>query len=168
MSRRSSPSAVSVNSDTLLALDNQFCFALHSASRLVVRAYRPALTELDLTYSQYLVLLVLWEWARTRYPRPTVCELGKRLELDSGTLTPLLRRLEQKGLLVRTRSREDERELLVQLTPEGKALKHRARRVPLSLLEQSVIPLHEIMQLRDQLKRLRTAMVRRSVLAEPA
>jgi DNA-binding MarR family transcriptional regulator len=148
-----------MNTDALLDLDNQFCFALHSASRLVVRAYRPALSELDITYPQYLVMLVLWEWARTCQPRPTVSALGLRLDLDSGTLTPLLRRLEQKGLLVRERSTADERELFVRLTSAGQAMKQDARKVPLSLLQHSVLPMPEILKLREQLKRLRSAML---------
>ena len=144
--------------DDLLELDNQFCFALHAASRLVVRSYRPALSELDLTYPQYLVMLVLWSWARNPPARPTVSALGARLDLDSGTLTPLLRRLEQKGLLVRKRASEDERELFVHLTRAGRALKQRAVKVPLSLVGKSPIPLDEIVQLRDQLKRLRATL----------
>ena len=158
---RKLPQAAAVNADALLSLDNQFCFALHSLSRLVIRAYRPVLSELDLTYSQYLVMLVLWEWARTQHPRPTVGELGQRLDLDSGTLTPLLRRLEQKGLLVRERSTHDERELFVRITAAGRALKSLACRVPLSLLEDSVIPLEEMTELRDRLKQLHTAMLER-------
>jgi len=165
MPRRQPSSAAAltaVSTDTLLDLDNQFCFALHSASRLVVRSYRPALEELDITYSQYLVMLVLWKWSRTRHPRPTVSELGSCLDLDSGTLTPLLRRLEQKGLLTRERSNDDERELLVRLTSTGQAMKQRARKVPLSLLQHSVMPLQEIMKLRDQLKQLRAVLSRRA------
>jgi DNA-binding MarR family transcriptional regulator len=150
-----------VDADALLSLDNQFCFALHSLSRLVVRAYRPVLSELDLTYSQYLVMLVLWEWDRARNPRPTVGELGQRLDLDSGTLTPLLRRLEQKGLLRRERSQEDERELFVRVSAEGRALKSLACRVPLSLIEHSVMPLEEMTKLRDQLKQLHATMLER-------
>jgi DNA-binding MarR family transcriptional regulator len=144
--------------DLLLALDNQFCFALHAASRAVVRTYQPLLRELDLTYPQYLVLLVLWEWERTDHAHPTVRELGKRLDLDSGTLTPLLRRLEGKGLVTRERSAADERELFVQLSAEGKALKQQACQVPLSLMQQSPIPLHEVVALRDQLNRVRAAI----------
>ena len=144
--------------DALLALDNQFCFALHAASRVVVRAYRPMLRELDLTYSQYLVLLVLWEWARDKHPRPSVRELGERLDLDSGTLTPLLKRLESKGLIKRERSTEDERELLVHVSARGKALKQQACQVPLSLIKSSPISLPEILALRDQLKRVRAAL----------
>lgn len=164
MAPKNSVSAAQV--DALLALDNQFCFALHSAARLVVRAYRPVLRELDLTYPQYLVLLVLWEWAREAHPRPTVKELGERLDLDSGTLTPLLRRLESKGLLTRERSANDERELLVHLTREGKALKQEACKVPLSLIEHSPIPLQEILGLRDQLKRVRAALAGQDLESE--
>jgi DNA-binding MarR family transcriptional regulator len=144
--------------DALLSLDNQFCFALHAASRIVVRAYRPLLNELDLTYPQYLVMLVLWEWDRNKEPRPTVRELGARLDLDSGTLTPLLRRLEVKKLIVRERSRSDERELLVRVTAAGAAMKREACKVPLSLIQNSPVPLSEIVSLRDQLKRVRAAL----------
>jgi DNA-binding MarR family transcriptional regulator len=144
--------------DALLSLDNQFCFALHAASRLVVRAYRPVLRELDLTYPQYLVLLVLWEWDRMKEARPTVRELGERLDLDSGTLTPLLRRLESKHLIVRERSTGDERELFVRVTASGAAMKHKACKVPLSMIQNSPIPLTEIVSLRDQLKRVREVL----------
>lgn len=145
--------------DALLSLDNQFCFALHSAARLVVRAYRPVLQELDLTYPQYLALLVLWEWERARHPRPTVSELGERLDLDSGTLTPLLRRLEAKGLIIRERSTGDERELFVRVTATGSVMKQKACKVPLSLIQQSPIPLTEMVSLRDQLKRVRALLL---------
>lgn len=144
--------------DALLSLDNQFCFALHAASRMIVRAYRPVLRDLDLTYSQYLVMLVLWEWERTKEPRPTVHELGTRLDLDSGTLTPLLRRLESKRLVARERSHSDERELFVRVTAKGAAMKHKACQVPLSLIKSSPIPLNEIISLRDQLKRVRSVL----------
>jgi DNA-binding MarR family transcriptional regulator len=151
--------AVSANVvNQLLELDNQICFALHSTARQIVRAYRPALEGLGLTHPQYLVMLVLWGWARDREPRPTVKALGDRLMLDSGTLTPLLKRLEGRGLLKRTRSKTDEREVLVQLTSSGAALKKRAARVPMSLLKQSPLPLRELTELRDGLKRLRSAL----------
>jgi DNA-binding MarR family transcriptional regulator len=144
--------------DAVLELDNQFCFALHSTARRVVRAYRSALGELDLTYSQYLVMLVLWQWDNEDFDTPTVTALGERLGLDSGTLTPLLRRLEQKELIARERTSEDARELHVRVSPAGRALKVLARRVPVSMLEQSNIPLPELVQLRDQLKRVRDAL----------
>jgi len=154
----SKASLARIDSNVLLDLDNQLCFALHATARQVMRAYRPVLSELGLTHPQYLVLLVLWAWARDREPRPTVKALGARLELDSGTLTPLLKRLENRGLVTRTRSTEDERELFVQLTPAGLALKKRARCVPTSLLEHSPLPLSDIVRLREQLKRLRLAL----------
>ena len=147
-----------LNTDALLELDNQLCFALHAAARQVVRAYRPVLAELELTHPQYLVLLVLWAWARDREPRPTVKALGARLALDSGTLTPLLKRLESRGLLSRTRSTVDERELFVQVTPAGMALKRRAARVPVTLLQRSPLCLDDVIRLRDQLKRIRVAL----------
>ena len=146
------------NTDALLELDNQLCFALHAAARQVVKAYRPVLAELELTHPQYLVLLVLWAWARDREPRPTVKALGARLALDSGTLTPLLKRLESRGLLSRTRSTADERELFVHVTPAGMALKRRAARVPVTLLQRSPLCLDDVIRLRDQLKRLRVAL----------
>lgn len=146
------------NDDGLLELDNQLCFALHATARQVVKGYRPILAELELTHPQYLVLLVLWAWAREREPKPTVKALGARLALDSGTLTPLLKRLEQRNLITRTRSDEDEREVFVHLTPAGSALKKRARKIPVTLLRQSPIPIAELISLRDQLKRLRAAL----------
>jgi len=109
----------------LLRLDDQLCFALYAASRALTRAYADLLGPLGLTYPQYLVLLVLWE-----QDGATVKRLGERLALDSGTLTPLLKRLEQQRLLTRRRGAEDERVVHVQLTADGKALKSKARRVP--------------------------------------
>ena len=148
--------------DDLLDLDNQLCFALHATARQVVKAYRPVLAELELTHPQYLVLLVLWAWARERQARPTVKALGERLALDSGTLTPLLKRLESRGLITRTRSTEDERELFVHLTSAGLALKKRAHRVPVTLLRQSPLRITELVRLRDQPKKLRAALAEAS------
>lgn len=145
--------------DGVLDLDNQFCFALYAASRHVVRAYTEALKELELTYPQYLVMLVLWEWSRDRYERPTVKALGERLDLDSGTLTPLLRRLESKGVIARQRISADEREVFLRVTPAGSKLKRRARQVPLNMLKQSPISIAQITKLRDQLKVFRPAAV---------
>lgn len=142
----------------VLELDNQLCFALHATTRRVIRAYQDELSRIDLTYPQYLVMLVLWGWERARNPRPTVSALGERLDLDSGTLTPLLRRLEAKGLLVRERSRFDGRELFVRTTPAGRALKRTAQRIPVSLVARSPIPVEELVALREQLKRLRAAL----------
>lgn len=164
MSIADASSATSSGVD-LLELDNQLCFALHSAARQVIKSYRPALAELGLTHPQYLVLLVLWAWARNNEARPTVKALGARLALDSGTLTPLLKRLEARGLVRRTRSQRDERELFVQLTPAGLTLRKRARRVPETLLRESPIPLLELIKLRDQLKKLRAALTENSAVS---
>lgn len=111
-----------------LRLRDQLCFALYSASRAVTRAYAPLLEPLGLTYPQYLALLVLWE----RDGR-SVRELGDELGLDSGTLTPLLKRLEQQGIVIRTRDEQDERVVRIHLTDDGRALKARARRIPEAL-----------------------------------
>jgi DNA-binding MarR family transcriptional regulator len=107
-----------------LQLDNQLCFALYAASRAVTSAYRDALSELDLTYPQYLALLALWE-----NDGITVSTLGTRLQLDSGTLSPLLKRLDVAGLVERRRSSEDERRVTVHLTPRGLALREHADQV---------------------------------------
>jgi DNA-binding MarR family transcriptional regulator len=111
--------------DEQLQLDNQLCFKLYAASRAVIRAYKPMLDQLGLTYPQYLVMLVLWEWQGQPPALPNVKALGERLLLDSGTLTPLLKRLEQQGLLRRKRSLSDEREVHLGLTPAGCALRER-------------------------------------------
>src|ERR1700755_817226 len=108
-----------------LALDRQLCFALYSASRAMTAAYRPLLTELNFTYPPYLVLLVLGEDGET-----TVGRLGERLQLDSGTLSPLLKRLEANGFVRRERSLDDERQVEVALTPAGRRLERRAQRIP--------------------------------------
>ena len=117
-----------VPADELLKLENQMCFPLYACSKEVVRRYTPYLDKLGLTYTQYLVMLALWEYGPT-----TVGELGERLYLDSGTLTPLLKKMEAKGLLERKRNAGDERRVTIELTDEGVALKERARDVPLSM-----------------------------------
>ena len=108
-----------------LRLDNQLCFPLYACSREVIRRYKPVLDEIDLTYTQCIAMLVLWERRSV-----TAKELGCRLYLDSGTLTPLLKKLEAKGLLTRRRSAQDERSLIVAITPEGEALRERAAHIP--------------------------------------
>lgn len=108
-----------------LKLENQLCFPLYACSRKVMKLYHPYLSELNLTYTQYICMMVLWEMRKI-----SAKELGNRLFLDSGTLTPVLKSLEKKGLLRRYRSSEDERVLLVEITPEGEALKERAVDVP--------------------------------------
>ncbi|MBO6039862.1 MAG: MarR family transcriptional regulator [Oscillospiraceae bacterium] len=108
-----------------LKLENQLCFPLYACSREIIRQYKPFLDELDLTYTQYITMLVLWEHGSL-----TVKELGQFLFLDSGTLTPLLKKMEAKGLISRRRDREDERSLIVSLSEEGEAMKDRALTVP--------------------------------------
>ena len=108
-----------------LKLEHQMCFPLYAAARKVTGLYTPILAELDLTYTQYIVMLVLWEKDEV-----SVKEIGERLFLDSGTLTPLLKNLEKKGLLTRNRSKEDERVTIAKLTEEGKALREKALKVP--------------------------------------
>jgi DNA-binding MarR family transcriptional regulator len=114
-----------VSDDDVLRLDNQLCFMVYRLHRGITDLYRPVLSELGLTYPQYLVMLVLWEGEPL-----SVQEIGHRLSLDSGTLSPLLKRLESAGLISRSRSRVDERSVEVSLTAEGQGLKERARRVP--------------------------------------
>nr|WP_305080716.1 MarR family transcriptional regulator [Microbulbifer sediminum] len=131
------------------------CFALYAASRAMTRAYQPMLRDLDLTYPQYLVLLVLWEWdaaaARGESPDSGVGALGRRLMLDSGTLTPLLKRMEQRGLVSRQRAPRDERVTLVAVTDSGRALKPRARHWVEQQLESSAVTREEVASLRGRL-----------------
>jgi len=138
-----------------LHLDEQLCFALYNAQRAVTRAYAPLLEPLGLTYPQYLVLLVLWE--RDGLP---VKQLGERLALDSGTLTPLLKRLEHQGMVERRRGELDERVVHIHLTDRGRALRSKARKIPTELACRagydvaSERSLHELMRLRDELTQL--------------
>jgi DNA-binding MarR family transcriptional regulator len=136
-----------------LRLDLQLCFALYSASNQITRLYRPLLAPLGLTYPQYLAMMVLWE----RAPR-TVSELGQALRLDSGTLTPLLKRLEASGLVDRARDPHDERRVQVGLTPAGEALKARAAHVPAALVCQLGADLEEFVGLREKLQSLSRRM----------
>jgi DNA-binding MarR family transcriptional regulator len=112
----------------MLRLENQLCFPLYACSREIVKKYKPFLDELDLTYTQYITMMVMWERKQMN-----VKELGECLYLDSGTLTPLLKKLEQKGWVSRARAREDERVLIVTLTPEGAKLRDRALDVPVQM-----------------------------------
>lgn len=133
-----------------LQLDDQLCFKLYAASRAVVRAYKPMLDQLGLTYPQYLVMLVLWEWHQVAPAQATVKALGARLLLDSGTLTPLLKRLEQQGLLIRQRSIRDERAVNLQLTEQGVQLRGRALPLKARLICESGADLNELDELRAQ------------------
>ena len=112
----------------VLKLENQLCFLLYASSREIVKRYKPLLDKIDLTYTQYIAMLVLWEKKQL-----TVKELGECLYLDSGTLTPLLKKLESKGLVTRVRSEKDERSLVVTLTQEGEKLKEQAVEIPLQI-----------------------------------
>jgi MarR family transcriptional regulator, organic hydroperoxide resistance regulator len=132
-----------------LALDRQLCFALYAATRAMTQLYRPVLDDLGLTYPQYLVLLVLWERESA-----TVSELGAALALDSGTLSPLLKRLEAAGLVTRTRARTDERSVRIGLTETGAALRERAACVPGQLARAVGMPAAEVEELRRTLVRL--------------
>ncbi|SDU98904.1 MarR family winged helix-turn-helix transcriptional regulator [Pseudomonas mucidolens] len=141
-----------------LSLDNQLCFKLYAASRAVTRAYKPMLEQLGLTYPQYLVMLVLWQWQETAMPQPTVKALGERLLLDSGTLTPLLKRLEQLALIKRRRSASDEREVHLSLAEAGMALRERVQPLKARLLCESGVDLSQAEVLRRGLDQLLTQL----------
>ena len=133
----------------LLLLDSQICFPLYAASREVNKQYHPFLTELNLTYTQYLVMLVLWE--KTPLSEK---EMGIRLHLDSGTLTPVLKSLETKGFIVRSRSREDERVVCVVLTEEGAAMKEKAAHIPEAIRASVPLSDEEAAVLRSLLRKI--------------
>lgn len=137
-----------------LSLDHQLCFKLYAASRAVTRAYKPMLEQLGLTYPQYLVMLVLWEWHQATPPQPTVKALGERLMLDSGTLTPLLKRLQQLALVKRERSALDEREVHLSLTEAGAGLRERVLQLKTRLLCDSGVDLNQADALRHGLDQL--------------
>ncbi|NAO99772.1 MarR family transcriptional regulator [Halomonas sp. MG34] len=133
----------------ILKLDNQICFQLYATTREMTKRYRPLLEELNVTYPQYLVLLVLWETDRI-----SVKALGKRLFLDSGTLTPMLKRMEEHGLLQRTRSKEDERVVEVVLTEQGKQAEKQAEQIPLQFIEQTNLNEEEVIHLKQTLSKM--------------
>ncbi len=136
--------------DPWLKLDQQLCFALYSSSLAMTKLYKPLLAPLGLTYPQYLVMLVLWEAQGL-----SVSQVGQRLSLDSGTLTPLLKRLEQQGLLERRRASDDERRVDVFLTPAGLALRAQALDIPAQLACASACELDELVALTRRLHELR-------------
>ena len=136
--------------DEMLKLDHQLCFALYSSSLAMTKLYKPLLDPLNLTYPQYLAMLVLWEGDAI-----SVSDLGQRLLLDSGTLTPLLKRLEASGWVRRERDSADERRVLLYLTPAGKALKARALKVPPQVACATSCSLEELSSLTARLKALR-------------
>lgn len=135
--------------DAPLTLDDQLCFALYAASKAMMGAYQPLLAELDLTYPQFLVLLVLWEEDGTRVTR-----LGERLGLDSGTLSPLLKRLEARGFVARRRNAEDERVVEIWLTAAGRRVKSKCASAQLTAFCRTGLNPAEAARLRETLKRL--------------
>jgi DNA-binding MarR family transcriptional regulator len=139
-----------IDPEQALLLDNQLCFALYSTSLAMTKLYKPLLDELGLTYPQYLAMLVLWERDGLM-----VSELGERLFLDSGTLTPLLKRLESAGLIARIRALDDERRVHIMLTAAGRKLKAKAQKVPGCILSASQCSIPELVQLTRQLRGLR-------------
>jgi DNA-binding MarR family transcriptional regulator len=134
----------------LLHLDQQMCFALYSANLALHKVYRKLLVELDLTYPQYLVMLVLWQRDDV-----IVSDIGEKLFLDSATLTPLLKRLETAGLLVRNRAKTDERQVIITLTDAGKALKEKAKGIPEAIMCATECDIDEMSALKGQLESLR-------------
>lgn len=147
-----------LDSSIVLDLDKQLCFKLYACSRAMTKVYQPMMKDLGITYPQYLVLLVLWEWAESADSEPTVSKLGERLRLDSGTLTPLLKRLEQRSLVIRQRAVEDERRVLVQATESAFALRERALNWVNKLFSGLAINIAEVDALRDNLNRLLMAL----------
>ena len=129
-----------------LKLENQLCFPLYACSKEIIRRYKPLLDELDLTYTQYIVMMVLWEKRRVN-----VKELGKCLFLDSGTLTPVLKKLEDKGYVARNRAKEDERNLIISITDKGVQLKSKAKNIPkkigkcINLSKKEAMEMYKIM-----------------------
>ncbi|WP_026998088.1 MarR family winged helix-turn-helix transcriptional regulator [Flectobacillus major] len=134
---------------TYLKLEQQLCFPFYAISRQLTALYRPLLEKIGLTYPQYLVMMVLWE-----HEEVAVKFLGEKLLLDSGTLTPLLKRLEQSGLITRNRNKLDERVVLIALTSEGKALRQQAERIPETMISCMALTEPEAVSLKTQLDQL--------------
>jgi DNA-binding MarR family transcriptional regulator len=143
--------------DEKLRLGNQLCFAVYSTAHAFNRIYKPLLDPLGLTYPQYLVMLILWDEEEA-----TVKKLGQRLQLDSGTLTPLLKRLEAAGLVTRRRSASDERRVVITLTETGEKLNERAAAIPHALLCATGLDVPELSRMREELTSLRDRMVAQS------
>ncbi len=133
-----------------LPLPDMICFALYSATHAMQHVYKPLLDDLGLTYPQYLVLTALWTGQAQ-----TVGSLGRQVQLESNTLTPLLKRLEERGLITRSRSTADERQVNITLTDTGRALQARAAHIPAAVLEKSGLSLDDLTRLRDQITTLR-------------
>lgn len=135
-----------MNETDYLKLENQLCFPLYAVSKEIIKKYKPYLDKLDLTYTQYITMMVLWEEKKL-----TVKEIGQKLFLDSGTLTPLLKHLEKKGYIERIRSKQDERNLIISITQKGMNLKEKAKYIPgevskcLTLNNEESIKLYELL-----------------------
>jgi MarR family transcriptional regulator, organic hydroperoxide resistance regulator len=140
--------------NAMLQLDNQLCFALYSTSLAMTKLYKPLLEELGLTYPQYLAMLVLWEQDGLM-----VSELGERLYLDSGTLTPLLKRMEAAGLVSRIRAVEDERRVHITLTAAGRKLKIKAAKIPGCILSATQCSIPELVSLTQQVQSFRKRLI---------
>ncbi|GGE57100.1 MarR family transcriptional regulator [Pullulanibacillus camelliae] len=138
-----------VQKDQFVSLEEHLCFSIYACSRAILRLYRPYLDDLNLTYPQYLVLVVLWE-----HEESTVKHLGELLDLDSGTLTPMLKRMESAGLLKRTRAKEDERVVVIRITDKGKALQQEALCIPDSLIQSAGMTDEEMSTLNSAIKKL--------------
>lgn len=138
-----------------LKLENQLCFLVYSTNLALNQLYRKLLTPLGITYPQYLVMLVLWEEDKV-----TVSEIGAKLFLESSTLTPILKKLEALHFLHRTRSTQDERQVIITLSDEGKKLKDQAMNIPAKLLDASSCNMTTLLDLKDQLTKLRTNLVK--------
>jgi len=139
-----------------LKLSNQFCFPVYAASRLITRAYQPLLETLGVTYPQYLVLMILWENNHV-----SVNEIAHQLILNTNTVTPLLKRMENQGLITRTRSESDERKIIISLSDKGLKLRDQAVEIPQKLMQQldtEQWDINEIIELRDKLNRLISAI----------
>ncbi|KRD69796.1 MULTISPECIES: MarR family winged helix-turn-helix transcriptional regulator [Sinorhizobium/Ensifer group] len=141
--------------DAMLTLDSFLCFAVYSANHALTRIYKPLLEELDLTYPQYLVMVLLWE-----KDDQTVGSLGERLFLESSTLTPMLKRLEAAGYIARVRDKTDERQVRVQLTDMGKALRRKAVDVPRGLTEATKLGADDLERLRAEVSSLRDTLLK--------
>ena len=136
-----------------IKLDNQVCFSLYAASREIIKLYKPFLDKYNLTYTQYVAMLVLWEDEKS-----TVKEIGKRLHLDSGTLTPLLKKIECMGLIKRYRDVNDDRVVIVELTDDGRALKEKVLEVPKEMACKVNMPKEELIELKMKLDSLLKAI----------
>jgi DNA-binding MarR family transcriptional regulator len=154
MDTKTTPTSPPTSPSAVPRLDGQLCFSLYSTSLAMSKIYRKLLRPLGLTYSQYLVMMVLWEKNEL-----TVSEVGERLFLDSATLTPLLKRMEQADLLTRARAASDERQVIISLTPHGDALRHEAAKLPPSILQATKCTLEEVVHMKQQIDALRAGLM---------